>query len=162
MKQLFVDLDGVLAEFDGYYSEQFGVTIDRNIVDPPNFWDNIRAHGQFYRNLPVKDGALELWEGAKQLHPKPIILTGCPTSVPGVAEQKREWVNEHIDWRATLICCQSKHKRLYGKPGDILIDDWEKYKHLWEEMGGIFVLHTSVAWSLEQAAKHLGVFYEVK
>ena len=34
------------------------------------------------------------------------------------------------------------------QPGDILIDDWPKYKHLWEEAGGIFILHTSAAQSI--------------
>ena len=33
--------------------------------------------------------------------------------------------------------------------GDVLIDDRAKYRHLWEEAGGIFIHHTSASSSIE-------------
>jgi 5'(3')-deoxyribonucleotidase len=151
MKQLFIDLDGVLADMLGYYAEQFNERLDRNdVVDPPNLWENICRSGTFFRDLPLLHDARELWDGAKRLHPKPIILSGIPrkTTYPHAEQQKREWVAQHIERDATVICCESRHKRLYGKPGDVLVDDWHKYRDAWEEMGGIFILHTSAASSL--------------
>ena len=38
------------------------------------------------------------------------------------------------------------------KPGDILIDDYLTYRHLWEEHGGTFIHHTSAKESLQQLA----------
>jgi hypothetical protein len=38
------------------------------------------------------------------------------------------------------------------KAGDILIDDFLKYRHLWEEAGGIFIRHISAKGSLEKLA----------
>lgn len=154
--QLFIDLDGVLADFDAYYEQQFGVKLDRGLPnDPSGMWDNITGHGSFYASLPLMPDALELWEGAKRLHPNPIILTGCPYSVPDVERHKREWVARHIAADAMVITCKSKDKRLHGKPGDVLVDDWHKYRPLWEEMGGVFVLHTSAADSLAKVSKLL-------
>ena len=148
MRQLFIGLDGVLADFDGYYEECFGVRPDRATVDPPNFWDNISAHGSFYASLKRTGDALTLWRGAKLLHPQPIILTGIPYSVPNVEQHKRQWVAEFIDPKAPVICCASKDKKIHGRPGDILVDDWDRYRPLWEEMGGTFVLHRNALDSL--------------
>lgn len=156
VRNLFIDLDGVLADFDRAYSEAFGVVVNRQTrLDPPGFWKNIRRHGSFFRDLPPIPDALELWAGAKRLHPNPVILTGIPKSVSDAAHQKREWVDEHIEPGAPMICCESKDKCLHGKPGDVLVDDWDRYRPLWEEMGGIFVLHTSADDSLERVAQIL-------
>jgi 5'(3')-deoxyribonucleotidase len=155
VRQLFVDLDGVLADFDRHYYEQFGIKTDRNAPEPPGFWTPIEQHGAFFATMPVIPDALRLWEGAKRLHPNPIILTGIPR-IENVQEHKRGWVHQHIDPHATVICCRSKDKRKHGKPGDVLVDDWHKYRHLWEEMGGVFVLHTSATASLCEVASIFG------
>jgi len=152
MRHLFIDLDGVLADFDTEYERAFGIQVPRRlgIPDPPDFWDRIIGHGYFYASLPMMPDAQELWDGAKRFHPTPIILTGVPWSVPNAENHKRAWVREHIDPNAVVICCASKDKRLHGKPGDVLVDDWEKYRALWETMGGVFVFHTNAKDSLSE------------
>ena len=146
--QLFLDLDGVLANFDDGYRELFGALPDRNGPEPPDFWDKISGHGSFFASLQPMPDAMELWSAAHELHPKPIILTGVPKEVPDAGIQKRAWVTHHFGADAHVITCPSAHKRKHGKPGDVLVDDWPKYQHLWEKMGGIFVLHTSAADSI--------------
>ena len=37
----------------------------------------------------------------------------------------------------------AREKHLHMKPGDVLVDDFLKYKELWEDAGGVFVHHTS-------------------
>jgi hypothetical protein len=32
---------------------------------------------------------------------------------------------------------RAAEKCLYAQRGDILIDDWEKYRHVWEASGGV-------------------------
>lgn len=153
MRQLFIDMDGVVADFDAFYLEKFGVRLDRDSdVDPPGMWDNIKSIGTFYLDLPPMKDCHELWRGAKLLHPKPVFITGVPYSVMDAEAHKREWLKRHIGEDAEIVCCRSRDKRLHGKPGDILIDDWFKYRHLWEEMGGVFILHSSAADSLTKAA----------
>jgi hypothetical protein len=38
-------------------------------------------------------------------------------------------------------------------PGDVLVDDRENHRHLWESAGGIFVHHKSAEDSLRQLAE---------
>jgi 5'(3')-deoxyribonucleotidase len=152
MARLFVDLDGVLADFDEGYRQLFGEyparRFDPNTTaeDLPEMWERINAHGSFYRDLPLMPDAKVLWD---YLQPRrPIVLTGIPHSVARVAEHKRDWVWAHLDSDAEVITCKSKDKRNYCEPGDILIDDWPKYRHLWEARGGVFILHTNAAASI--------------
>jgi hypothetical protein len=49
-----------------------------------------------------------------------------------------------------MICCSSPEKKNYMKPGDILVDDWPRYRDLWENAGGVFILHTSAVDSIER------------
>lgn len=139
-RQLFVDLDGPLADFDAAYSAVFGERPDRTKPEPFDMWGRIRAHGDFFGSMPVAKNAYRLWFGLCKLHPNPVILTGCPKEMPEAAEQKRQWVRRHFGW-VNVITCQSKDKRLVAKPGDVLVDDWLKYCQLWEEAGGVFVHH---------------------
>jgi hypothetical protein len=142
--QLFLDLDGVLADFDTHCQTCFGVDMNRGGAEPKGIWDQIRDHPNFYAELPLMPGAIELYAAACALHPHPIILTGIPWSVEEAAQNKRDWVAEHIDPYAEVICCGSAMKVQHGKPGDVLVDDWARYESVWIEMGGVFILHRSV------------------
>jgi hypothetical protein len=44
-----------------------------------------------------------------------------------------------------VIVCLARDKRDHCRPGDVLVDDQDRYRDLWEERGGIFVLHRSAA-----------------
>lgn len=135
--QIFCDLDGVLADFDTGYENAFGVrpSILADNVD----WKLIEQTPHFYRDLPVMPGAYMLWNHIKRYIP--IILTGIPSSIATAAEDKRVWVTANIGPQIEVRCCASKDKYLNAAPGDILIDDWEKYRDLWVSHGGIWVTH---------------------
>ena len=45
-------------------------------------------------------------------------------------------------------------KRLYMKPGDVLLDDYLKYHQRWEEAGGIFIYHTDADATLVEIRKY--------
>lgn len=150
IRQLFLDLDGVLSDFDGYYEQQFGVRPNQDTYEPPDMWDNIRKHGYFYRDQPMMPDAMDLWLGAKKLHQNPIILSGIPHSIPNVADHKRNWVDYHLGYSVELICCASASKARFGHRGDILVDDRNKYRSIWEGMGGVWVLHQSAKQSLAE------------
>lgn len=49
--------------------------------------------------------------------------------------------------------CLSKQKCLHMmNPGDVLVDDYLRYRELWEKAGGIFIHHVSVKESIRQLA----------
>lgn len=146
--QLFVDMDGVLADFDRGYGERFEERASK-LTDNVD-WEAVRSTPGFFRDLPPMADLGELWAGVERF--KPIILTGVPSSVPEAVENKRAWVAKHLGPDIHVIGCRSSDKCLHGKPGDVLIDDWTKYQRKWVSMGGHWITHTSAAESLDQLA----------
>lgn len=143
---LFLDLDGVLADFDAHYEALSGIRPDRarDNVD----WRMVDAAGDFYLHIPPMADMEQLWSGTARW--RPTILTGVPSSVPAAAAHKRAWVRRHLGAHVPIVCCRSREKCLYCRPGAVLVDDWDKYRHLWLAAGGAFILHTSAADSLRQ------------
>lgn len=149
--QLFCDMDGVLADFDRGYREMVGPYggKDQDDVD----WSKMNSVQEFFLNLPPMPDMQHLWGSIEHLDP--IIITGVPSHAYGRAvANKRAWVDKNIGTHVKMIGCKSKDKRLHAKPGDVIIDDWEKYKHLWIEMGGIWVTHTSAEDTLDQLKEY--------
>lgn len=145
-RQLFLDNDGVLADFDTYAEQVFGLPSRQaeTILGTERFWADLKSHPDFYRKLPLMPDALLLYEAVK--HWDPIILTGCPAG-GWAEEQKLGWRDEKFPG-VRMITCMSKDKRLHMKPGDVLVDDWPKYRTLWEEAGGIFILYKDLTQAL--------------
>jgi predicted kinase len=149
--QLFLDLDGVLADFDGFIEKELGIENNRE-NERPDFWDIVRTYkGRLYYDMPPIPRARDLFEALRPF--SPIILTGCPWSLPTAGSDKRQWVKENIDKDVQVITCRSRSKSKYGKAGDILVDDWPKYRDLWTGMGGIFVHHTDPDKTIEEVKK---------
>jgi hypothetical protein len=151
LTQLFIDCDGVLADFDTAARQLFGQDSREAevVLGTEEFWSRIRGRGEFYRNLPLMIDAADLYEAVAHL--RPIILTGCPEG--GWAEpQKIAWAAHHFP-TVRMITCPSKDKRLHlMNPGDVLLDDYLRYRELWEKAGGIFVHHVSAKESIKQLA----------
>lgn len=155
MKQqqtLFLDSDQTLFDFDGAAESLFGKPPRkaRAELGAEAFWGVLRAQENFFLNLlPLPDGK-RLYEGVKHLNPT--ILTGTPPEIPDAARQKHASVAVHFTG-TKVICCRSDLKCLYAKPGDVLVDDWPKYQDLWEDAGGIFILHKNAEDSIEQVLR---------
>lgn len=149
MRQIFLDCDGVLADFDAAARKLFGMDprAAEEALGSKEFWRRIRGSGNFYRSLPLVSDALKLYRAIAHL--KPIILTGCPRgnwSQP----QKIAWAAEYFPG-VPVITCASREKFLHMlQPGDVLVDDYLRYKDRWEKAGGVFVQHKSAKQSLKQ------------
>jgi 5'-nucleotidase len=140
MTRLYIDLDGVMADFDKYFLEAFG--IESHKLDDPTLWKWINGHGNFFSNLPLMPGALEFFRSVEYMNPT--ILTACPKSNYTVAAvQKRQWVYKHLSPDVTVIPMMGgKNKCLFmHSPGDVLIDDFEKNCIPWAEHGGFAIHH---------------------
>lgn len=152
MVQIFLDCDGVLADFDTYAAAYFGknprtAEAELGSVD---FWRQLEAKGDFYRDLPVMHDAAALVAGVRHL--QPTILTGCPRGNWAEA-QKVAWAHEHFPG-VPVITCRSADKREHASAGDVLIDDWPQHRHRWIEMGGIFISHFDAETSLAALWAH--------
>jgi hypothetical protein len=156
---IFLDCDGVLADFDKAGELLWGEPPRQyeQRVGEEQFWHEVEHAVDFFGTLPLIEDAVHLAEGCERLTGRlPVILTGCPRG-DWAKLQKLDWAAKFFP-RLRIITCESRCKRDFGRPGDVLIDDWPKYKHLWEEMGGYFILHQSARHSLEQLAALLDAF----
>lgn len=161
--QIFLDADGVLADFDAKVYEIFGMTGDEAQAHYGNgvFWKTVRnyrdenGHG-FYRSLPLMNGAMKLFRAVQHL--KPVILTGCPIGNWG-PEQKMEWAAHHFP-KTKMITCMARDKVKHMKAGDVLVDDKTKFQSTWEAAGGIFVHYTDVDSALEQLREIYPIWFQ--
>lgn len=149
MAQLFLDCDGVLADFNAAARQLFEQDSREAeaALGTDLFWSRISGSGEFYRNLQLMADARELYEAVAHL--KPIILTGCPEG--GWSEaQKIAWAAYHFP-AVKMVTCRSRDKHLHiVNPGDVLVDDYLRYRVLWEKAGGIFIHHVSAKESIRQ------------
>jgi len=150
--KLFVDLDGVLADFDTEYFRVFREPPRRDQDEPADMWERIKDDGTFFLDMRPMADAFRLWNFLIDANLAPTILTGCPQVYPDAANQKRAWVNNYFG-NVPVITCRSKEKSLHMQPGDVLIDDWEKYRHLWEAKGGRWITHVSAQDTITQLFK---------
>lgn len=137
------DLDGVLADFEGFFLNMFGRRHDS--MSDKEMWKVIGNYGTFFYDLPVMDErGIELVKELDFLGWEVNILTACPRSFyTDSALQKKEWVRKHIgpNFR-TLPVMGGKNKHLFmHKTGDILIDDYDKNLIPWTESGGLVIHH---------------------
>jgi len=155
--RLFLDMDGVLADFDKAAVPMM------DGMDPANFeaargsdefWKRIHTNPNFFLDLDLMEDALELYDAVKHL--RPVILTGIPKEMEGNANQKQDWALKHFGKEQLIVCCRAKKKSDYCLPGDVLVDDRTVYKHYWERKGGVYVVHKNAKNSLDQL-KELGV-----
>ena len=147
---LFCDLDGVLADFNRGIEDITGhQPHDMPIRD---MWRAAADADEFFYRLNWMSDGEALWNAIADQNPT--VLTGIPMG-GWASGQKKKWCGEQLGWHVPVITCWSKEKCLYGKSGDILIDDMLKAKAPWENMGGIFIHHTSTEDTLRKLNKHL-------
>lgn len=149
-RPLFLDLDGVLADFDRHVRELFGAAPSEMPVS--KMWAAAERAPGFFETMPMTADGWELWEFTRPF--EPTILTGLPRG-NWAAPQKRRWVAEHLGPDVPVITCMARDKCNYATAGAVLVDDTTKFADRWIDRGGIFVHHTSAAESIEEL-KRLG------
>jgi hypothetical protein len=156
--QVFLDSDGVLADFDKLAGEILGMPSrefekKKHTGGAATMWQKLYEHEDFFYKIPKMEDADELVEGVIAMGFDPIVLTGIPS------KDGSDWaIGQKIRWYAEkypdlpVITCKSKDKLLHMIEGkhNVLIDDWTQHKAAWERAGGTFIVHTSAKKSLEE------------
>ena len=112
--QLYLDYDGVLADFDRGASALLGMPprIYEKRKRLGTFWRELARHPHFYGSLPLMPDAMLLFQAVRHLNP--IILTGVPRG-QWATPQKIRWAGEHFPGTriiTVLAVKKRKHARI--------------------------------------------------
>lgn len=145
MFDLYLDSDGLLADFDSLAHEILG---GRRIDEVPKgtLWSAVERHGSFFESLPVMPGADRLVDFVTEsgLFKSVAVLTATGYTPHDAAEQKRRWYAKHFPDLTVHVVPKSPDKAAFAHPRAILVDDRAKSIDPWVAAGGIGILHTSV------------------
>jgi hypothetical protein len=148
VSQLFLDCDGVLADFDAGARKILGTDVRTFEArhGKREFWRRLARTKDFYATLPEMPDARELFQAVEHLNPT--ILTGLPIG-NWAAPQKVRWAAEHFPG-VPIITCMARDKFRHMTGADVLVDDSLTHRAAWENAGGTFVHHTSARASLRE------------
>lgn len=147
---IYCDLDGVLADFDRAYEEQFGLA--RKVVDHKSdqeFWEKITVFrvltagkvGWFDNLQPMTDYR-KLWDYLQSLGIPVALLTATGMDRERAVKEKRTWILKYLgDGVVPLFVSSGKEKHRYATKTAILIDDTPKCIVPWRDAGGAGILH---------------------
>jgi hypothetical protein len=146
-KQIYLDCDGVLADFDKAALAILGLPsqVFEQRHGAGEFWRRLSRADGFFEHLDLLPDALELYEAVKARGP--VILTGMPHG-RWAEPQKRRWAARHFPG-VPVITTSAALKREHCHPGDVLVDDRDQHRLLWEQAGGHFIHHSSAKASIE-------------
>lgn len=119
----YVDLDGVLADFDRQA---------KTLHIPPS---EAKTRAGFFVSLPPVFGMLRGIESLEELGFDVWIASKIPASNPYAATEKLLWVREALPPRLHDKVIITPDKGALGRPGDILIDDHPEWANA-ENFGG--------------------------
>jgi hypothetical protein len=148
--KIYCDMDGVLVDFEGGYEKLTGIDLKGEFKKGDDFWDPIKVAGVgFWAGLKWMPDGQKLWDYLKPLDP---VLLSAPSREQSSRIGKAVWVKHKIPG-TKLILRYAKQKQELATPESILIDDRQVNIDQWEAAGGIGILHTSTANTIQQLQK---------
>ena len=148
--QIYIDLDGVLADFD---SGVAGFKENDDVM-----WSFVKSKGaSFWEDLSFLNNSKELWEHIKPL--QPIVLSAHPKAsevgeqmVREVIEGKLAWIENHLgsEFVTSAKIVERSEKKLYAKDNTILIDDYIKNVTEFQEAGGLGIHFNDAKAAIEE------------
>ena len=148
--KIYCDMDGVLADFESGYEELTGVDLKGEFKKGDDFWDPIKVAGVgFWAGLKWMPDGQKLWDYLKPFNP---VLLSAPSREQSSRIGKHVWVKHKIPG-TKLILRYASQKQELATPESILIDDRQVNIDQWEAAGGIGILHTSTANTIQQLQK---------
>ena len=151
---LFLDMDGVLVDYDGGFSNLTGGIKSGEIYKkygPDKVRDISLATGmKFWFNLGWERGGQELWNAASSLFNDIRILSSAGDCSPDrfkmVEAGKRLWIKNNIPTMPqskVYIVNGKRFKKNYATKNSILVDDMPITIKEWNQAGGFGILHNS-------------------
>ena len=152
MKTLYLDMDGVVADWDQRVEEIVGeprpsrshtlMQSDSYTTWGYHHWPKIREQARIYSQLPLVPQAEQLVDLARKFRDEldwaVLFLTAIPRNndVPWAFWDKFKWVEQYFPDIPVHFGPYSEDKHLHCQPGDILVDDRWSNIDAWQRAGG--------------------------
>ncbi len=153
--KIFSDMDGVITDFNNRYKKYAGMMPSEyeKKFGKDKFWELADAEGvAFWVGMPWMEDGKDYWNYIKDYD---VELLSSPSRSETSRLGKRLWVRNNLPG-IKLTLAQAYNKRNYAAPNHILIDDRKSNIEQWRDKGGIGILHTSAADTINQL-KALGL-----
>jgi 5'(3')-deoxyribonucleotidase len=140
--EIYVDMDGVLADFFGEWAKVMKVDHYSKIdnVDINVALQKIRDTDDFWLKLPLLPQAKQLLELIKKIKGSYTICSSPLADDPRSEPHKREWIKKNLSFFPPKNVIITSNKPKYATQSDgtpnILIDDFGKNVNAWEAAGG--------------------------
>ena len=144
MTTLYLDMDGVIADFDEYAARTLGIPPSSGIY-PEEVWYKLASNTRLYRDLIKTPYADQLVDECKDLAATKeynlLFLTAVPkgNDVKWAFYDKVVWAQNYFPDIPVHFGPFSKNKWQHCQPGDILIDDRLSNIEEWRVAGGIAI-----------------------
>jgi 5'(3')-deoxyribonucleotidase len=151
MNTVYLDMDGVVADFDRAVQAVLGADTRINQRYPESEWAKLRAHQRIYRDLPLCAEANLLVNGIKHLATehglRVLFLTAVPkdNDFPWAFTDKIEWAGRYFPDIPVWFGPYSQDKQIRSRPNDVLIDDRVSNIDEWRNQGGYAILYQGQA-----------------
>lgn len=160
-RTIYLDLDGVLADFSKSVKSQTGKYPNEQKDD--EMWKAVQVIPDFYRHLDKMDGADNFFKRIKSIADgydyDLKILTAIPrkSSMPSAGDDKKDWVKEHFGNIEVVLGPYSRDKWKHAKKNDILIDDRKSNIDEWINKGNAYgIFYKDAKQAADQLSNYLG------
>jgi len=144
--KIFLDLDGVVADFERGKREILGLSDSTPEDETFAIMASEKGSG-FYAKLKKMKDADQLWAFLKNTDVEILSAIPKPRRKVKVADpDKRDWVKKNLSPSVKVNITQGgSAKKRMAAPDRILIDDLKRNIDQWRSSGGIGILHTSAS-----------------
>jgi 5'(3')-deoxyribonucleotidase len=146
MRTIYLDMDGVVADWTEGVAQFIGYRLDDPTVKYPDVdWQKIRSHMRLFRDLPKMPQADQMVDLARKFRDEfgfnLIFLTAIPhyNDVHWAFWDKMLWAQERYPDIPVHFGPYSEDKKKHCVAGDILVDDRPDNCQSWREASGVAV-----------------------
>ena len=147
MKKIYIDMNGVVADFNKFTSDLLGREVGWGVSDlTSDDWVKVSQVPNFYRQLDLIEDSTRMVGVARSYSTRFDVefLSALPRerTMPDARGDKTFWLNRYFPGVPINFGPFSRDKKKWFKtPGDILIDDKESNIEDWYDAGGIAIYH---------------------